>query len=107
MGKGPQIRLIDPTAISSRRLCDFVRQVAANAEIPLQLAVRASGGTDAKAIHLNGIGVPTIVIGVPSRYIHTHNSIVDMADVDAAIKLVTTLVPKLTTQVVEGFFQFL
>jgi endoglucanase len=106
MGGGPQLRMMDPTAISNRRLVDFIVDTAKNADIPLQLAVRRSGGTDAKAIHLSGIGVPTVVLGVPTRYIHTHNSMVNINDYINALKLLTTLVPKLTQDVVDSFTDF-
>lgn len=106
LGKGVQIRIMDPSAISNRRLVNFVVQTAVAEKIPHQLAVRASGGTDAKEIHLHGIGVPTVVIGVPARYIHTHNSIIDIDDYLAGIKLVTALVRKLDKKTVADFVKF-
>jgi putative aminopeptidase FrvX len=95
VGKGPQIRLLDPTALMHRKLVQFVRDTAETAEIPHQVAVRRSGGTDAKSIHVSGEGVPCVVIGVPARYIHSHNSIVDLADYQALVDLVIALVKNL------------
>ena len=40
-------------------------KVAEENDIPYQLAVRTSGGTDARAFQLSGTGVPTVVLGVP------------------------------------------
>ena len=54
----------------------------------------------------HGIGVPTIVIGVPARYIHTHNSIIDINDYLAGIKLVTELVRKLDKKTAASFVKF-
>ena len=98
--------MMDPSAISNRRLGNFVIQTAVAAKIPHQLAVRRSGGTDAKEIHLHGIGVPTVVIGVPARYIHTHNSIIDINDYLAGVKLVTALIPKLDKKAAASFVKF-
>ncbi len=106
LGKGVQIRMMDPSAISNRRLVNFVIQTAVAAKIPHQLAVRRSGGTDAKEIHLHGIGVPTVVIGVPARYIHTHNSIIDINDYLDGVKLVTALVRKLDKKAAASFVKF-
>jgi putative aminopeptidase FrvX len=106
LGAGVQVRLLDPTAINNRRLTDFVVAVAAAAGIPCQVAVRRSGGTDAKAIHLHGIGVPTVVLGVPARYIHTHNSIIDIGDYIAGIRLVTELACRLDKKTVDSFTSF-
>ncbi len=92
LGKGPQIRLFDPTAISNRRLVHKVLEVADSQDIPVQQAVRRTGGTDAKTIHGHGAGVPTVVIGVPSRYIHTHVSLLHWDDYCATRDLVLGLV---------------
>jgi endoglucanase len=92
MGKGPQVRLYDPTAISNRALVKLVQRVAGESEIPIQLAVRRSGGTDARAIHMHEEGVPTVVIGVPTRYAHTHVSLIHLDDYLASLRLVVELV---------------
>jgi putative aminopeptidase FrvX len=53
------------------------------------------GATDGAAIHMHGTGVPTIVIGVPARHIHSHGSILHRDDYDEAVKLLTAVVAKL------------
>ncbi len=106
LGAGVQLRLLDPTAIMNRGLTDFIQKVAKQSKIPLQIAVRSSGGTDARAVHLSDIGVPTAVLGVPARYIHNHNGLVDVNDLIAAVKLVTVLVHRLDQKVVKGFTDF-
>lgn len=80
LGKGVQIRLIDPSAILSVKFNRFVINIAEQLNIPIQIAVRTNGGTDAKFIHTYRLGVPTIVLGVPVRYAHTANSIMDIND---------------------------
>lgn len=99
---GPQIRFFDPTAISNRNLVRLVQEVAAERDIDCQIAVRRGGGTDAKPVHLHGAGVPTVVIGVPSRYIHTHVSIVSLDDFFASRELVLALVQVLDEERVKG-----
>ncbi len=96
LGGGPQIRLMDPTAIMSRPLVDIVRTVAERNNIPHQLAVRRSGGTDAKSIQLHATGVPTVVIGVPARYIHSHQSMIQLSDYLATIRLIVAIAADLT-----------
>jgi endoglucanase len=106
LGKGPQIRLFDPTAISNRRLVQKVLEVAGRETIAVQQAVRRTGGTDAKTIHAHGAGVPTVVIGVPSRYIHTHVSLLQWNDYQAARDLVLALVLALDRETVSGLVDF-
>jgi endoglucanase len=107
IGKGVQIRLMDPSAISNGRLARFVIRVAEEKGIPHQIAVRSSGGTDAKPIHLYGEGVPTVVLGVPARYIHTHNSIIHLDDYLGTLELTLELLRRMDEATVRGFTAFL
>lgn len=106
LGKGPQVRLYDPTAVSNRRLVGLVREVAEREGIPIQLAVRTSGGTDASRIHLVHKGVPTVVIAVPARYIHTHVSLIHWQDYCQSVDLATALVGALDETTVEELIRF-
>jgi endoglucanase len=101
IGCGPQIRFMDQSAIMNREFIRFVIQTAEKNGIPYQLAVRRQGGTDAAPIHLHASGVPTVVIGVPSRYIHTHNTILDISDYVNTVKLVLKLLETLDEEAAE------
>jgi endoglucanase len=59
------------------------------------------GATDGSAIHLHNTGVPTVVIGVPARHIHSHSAIIHRDDYDQAVKLVTAVVTKLDKKTVQ------
>ena len=107
MGKGVQIRLQDPTAIMNPALVDLAVKVAEENDIPYQLTVRSSGGTDARAFHLSGTGVPSIVLGTPSRYIHSHNSIIDVRDYLAMLELSVALVQRLNQNEVDALTAYL
>ena len=104
---GVQIRLFDPTAITNPRLAALAEKTAADAGIPFQLTVRRSGGTDAAALHLSGRGVPTIVLGIPTRYIHAHNGVLDLRDYRAAVELTVALVRALDREAVEALTHYL
>ena len=95
IGSGPQIRLMDSSAIMNRKFTQLVIETAEKNSIPYQLAVRRKGGTDAAPIHLHASGVPAVVIAVPSRYVHTHNTIIDISDYMNALKLILKLVETL------------
>lgn len=104
LGGGVQIRLFDPTMITHPRLAEFVLRVAEENEIPHQTAVRRRGGTDAGEIHKSARGVPAVVLGVPTRYIHSHVSIVNMDDYLAALDLIGKLIGRLDRKTVQGLF---
>ena len=106
LGGGVQIRAYDPTAIMSPRLVDLAVAVAQESNIPHQVTVRRSGGTDARAFQSHGLGVPSIVLGVPSRYIHTHHAVLDLADLLACTDLAKALVRRLDAKTVAGLTKF-
>ncbi len=101
LGKGPVILLYDATMIPHVRLRDLVVDTAEAEGIPYQFDWVARGGTDAGRIHTFGVGVPSVVIGVPVRYIHTHNAILHRDDFDNAVRLVTAVIRRLDADTVE------
>ena len=103
LGKGVQIRLQDPSAIMNRPLVDFIRHVAEEEGIDHQLAVRRSGGTDAKYFQAHGLGVPTAVLGVPVRYPHTANGVVDAEDCVKSLDLLLAVLNRLDSNVAQSF----
>lgn len=106
LGRGAQVRLLDPSAIMNRRMVDLTLELARKHQIPHQVAVRKSGSTDARAIHLHGAGIPTMVLGVPARYIHTHNSILNVQDYASTLNLALRLLMAMDSKTVESFTAF-
>ncbi len=107
LGMGVQIRVSDPSALMNRRLVDFCIETAQETGVPHQIAVRRSGGTDAGAFHIHDAGVPCVVLGVPARYIHSHNSIIHLADYLAALQLLEAILDRLTPDRIASFTRFL
>lgn len=106
LGRGVQIRIMDPSAIMNRKFVRHTMELAQRHGISHQVAVRRGGGTDAQAIHLFGTGIPTLVLSVPTRYIHSQNGILHMGDYLAALDLVTALLLSLDVETVAGFTRF-
>ena len=102
LGGGPALSVFDARMIPNLALRNLVIDTAAAEGIPLQFSNMPGGSTDGGAIHLNHIGVPTVVVGVPARHIHSHGSIIHRDDYDNAVKLVTVLVAKLDAATVAG-----
>lgn len=91
LGKGTLLRILDGTMVTHRGMREFVLDTAETHGIPYQYFV-SPGGTDAGKVHVSGTGVPSAVIGICSRYIHTAASIVHIDDYAAAKELLTRLV---------------
>lgn len=107
LGGGVQIRLYDPSAITNPRLARLAIETAREEGIPHQVTVRRSGGTDAGSFHLSNDGVPCVVLGVPARYIHSHNAIIDVNDYLHMVALTVALVRRLDEATVEGLVRYL
>ena len=93
LGDGP---VITRGAIVSRPLNDLL-DAAATAE-GIDCTTEVTGGathTDADAVHLSRTGVPTAVVSIPLRYMHSPVELVDLADVEATIRLLTALALRL------------
>jgi len=95
LGKGPIIGFYDTSMIPHIPLRDFVVRVAEENHIPYQVEIMSKGGTDAGKIHIYHQGVPSLVLGVPVRYIHDHVGIAHMEDYRNALALVNLLVQKI------------
>ncbi len=87
LGKGPAIKVKDARMISHPGVRQALLRAAEEAGIPYQLEVLEGGTTDAAAIQLTREGVPTGVISIPCRYAHTPSEMVDLRDVENAVKL--------------------
>lgn len=85
----------DARMIPNLKLRDMIIDLAKSLNIPLQISTIEGGATDGSAIHLHKTGVPTVVVSVPTRHIHSHNSIMRRDDFDNAVKLVTEIILKL------------
>ena len=100
MGAGPTLLVYDARMIPNLKLRDLVIATAAEMGIPLQFSAMSGGATDGGMIHIHNEGVPAVVIGVPTRHIHSHNAILCRDDYDQALQLVVALVKKLDSATV-------
>lgn len=91
LGKGALLRIFDRTMVTHRGMREFILDTAESNNIPYQFFV-SQGGTDAGRVHISNNGVPSAVIGICSRYIHTAASIMHVDDYAAAKELLISLV---------------
>lgn len=104
LGKGALLRIFDRSMITHRGMREFVLDTAESNKIPYQYFI-SQGGTDAGRVHLSNEGVPSAVVGICSRYIHTHASIIHVDDYAAAKALIVELVKNTDFNTVEQIRQ--
>lgn len=102
MGNGPTITVKDSEIIASRELNEHLRKLAKKYKIPLQLEVVDMGTTDATSIMFSKGGVPSTVVSIPVRNLHSTIGIVNYQDITNSIYLLEKLLkepPKINSLV--------
>lgn len=96
LGKGPVIARganINPV------LFELITATAKRESIPIQIiGVPRATGTDANVMQLSRGGVATALLGIPLRYMHTPVETLSLADLDAAIDLLTAVVLRINSE---------
>lgn len=86
-GAGPAITLMDRTCFCSPRVARFLTDLAERENIPHQIKTPIFGGTNAARIHMARAGVPTGIVSVPCRYIHSPHAMLRLEDLEHTIRL--------------------
>ncbi len=87
LGNGVCLPARDRSMVADRTLRGALIDTAARYHIPWQEKRTCAGGTDGGAIHTSLGGIPTAVLAVPCRYIHSPVSVAATADFQAMYHL--------------------
>jgi putative aminopeptidase FrvX len=86
LGSGP---VITRGSTIHPRLFELLYDTATEEQIPFTVEASARAtGTDADAVHLTRAGVPTALVSIPLRYMHSPVELVQLDDVHAAARLI-------------------
>jgi endoglucanase len=78
------------------RVTDLLADVAEEQELPFTLeSLGRMTGTDADAVHVSRTGIPTGLVSVPLRYMHSPVEMVSIADIEVACKLIAAFARRL------------
>jgi len=93
LGSGP---VIERGSIISPGVFELLHETAEAEGIPFTVAASARyTGTDADAIHISRAGVPTGVVSIPLRYMHSPVELVQLDDVENTAKLLAAFAKRL------------
>jgi endoglucanase len=92
MGKGPVVTVADAGLIAHPKVLKMLVGTAKKNKIPYQLETGIRGATDAARIALTREGVPSGVISVPARYIHSPAAILSIEDMEKTVDLVVAVI---------------
>ncbi len=91
LGDGPAVKVRDGGMLSDPRVVSWMVKTAHQQKLPYQLEVLEGGTTDARAIQLTRSGIPVGCLSIPCRYVHSPSEMVDLNDVQNAVRLMVAL----------------
>jgi endoglucanase len=106
LGAGPVIFLADSAMLVNLKLRDFIVRAAEESNIPVQTEVTSAGAEDSAELQRFGAGKPAVNLAVATRYLHSHNSMIERADVDRTIDLLLKILPRLDARAVAEISRF-
>jgi putative aminopeptidase FrvX len=94
LGSGP---VISRGSTLNHALFELLRSTAEAEKIPFTIEASARAtGTDADAVHLSRGGIPTGLVSIPLRYMHSPVELVQLDDVHACARLIAAVAVRLT-----------
>lgn len=94
MGEGVALSVLDGASVSDSEWNEKIVSLAVSKNIPYQKKLTTKGGNDAGAVSYISGGVPTAVLSLPGRYIHSPANVISEADYDAMYRLAELLIKK-------------
>lgn len=82
LGKGPALTLADTTYVVPERIVNSLEACANRHAVPWQYKKPVYGGTNAATISTGGAGIPTGIVSVPCRYIHSPAGVLRITDLE-------------------------
>jgi putative aminopeptidase FrvX len=95
LGAGPAITLMDRSIVVPPAMIEFIRHIGDQNNIPYHFKMQRGGSTDAGQIQLQNGGIPTSVLSIPARYIHSPHALIDRHDYDAMVTLMGALLGRI------------
>jgi len=91
LGKGPSVTVVDEGLITPPNVLQWIKDTAEECDIQCQYYVGKNGSTDAAGISFTREGIPSGVVSVVTRYMHTPVEVLDLNDLDKAAELIARM----------------
>lgn len=95
LGKGAVVSHMDRSTIYDRELYNISQTAASEQGIGWQTKTMVAGGNDSGAIHISGVGVRTMAISAPCRYLHSPSCTVKISDLEDCQRLAKIMLEKM------------
>jgi putative aminopeptidase FrvX len=106
LGKGPGIFVFDRSMIPNNNYVDWIIELAKAHDIPYQFESVSGYGEDGSMLQQSGKGIPSVNIGIPTRYGHSQSGVIDRTDYDNTVELVVQMIRALSENEVKSISEF-
>lgn len=94
-GRGIALQVADSSLISDSRLVELAERVAEERGLPIQHCLMQGGGQDGAIVERSGLGVRTLALGCPLKFMHTSREHANRADVESYPFVIAALIDNL------------
>lgn len=101
LGCGVTLGVMDGSVIAHTGLLKEMEKICEELNIHYVHDVLPFGGTDSGEMHKVGSGIINMTLSIPSRYMHSHRTIIHEDDYDATVKVLTEFCKRLTPELLE------
>lgn len=91
LGGGVIEKMMDDSVICHPAATALLERAAGECSVPLMRLVGGAGYTNAGRMHLAGRGVPTAILGIPARNLHSAEEQASLADMEACARVLVRL----------------
>lgn len=95
LGSGVALSVMDGSVIAHTGLLKALENICEELDISYEMDMIAAGGTDSGELSKVDAGVINLTLSIPSRYMHSHRTIINTDDYDATVRLLTAFVERL------------
>ncbi len=100
-GVGVTVELFDASHLGHRGLIQYIEDICKEKKIDFQLEQLKGGGTDSGEINKSFDGVINVTMSIPSRYCHSHHTIIHRKDYVDTVDVITEICKRLTEEELE------
>jgi len=101
LGTGVALSVMDGSVIAHTGLLKALEDICEKENIPYQLDMITAGGTDSGELSKVEAGVMNLTLSIPSRYMHSHRTIIHQDDYQATVDLITRFIERLDNELFE------
>ncbi len=104
-GCGAVLSVMDGSVIGHTGLLQELENVCKENNIKYELDMITAGGTDSGELSKVNAGVIALTVSIPSRYMHSHHTIIHQDDYDATVKMLTAFIEKLDSSLIKKMIE--